>query len=115
MGGPKLRWLKMLKRRIARRHVHVIDVGGNIVDRMRPGIREQRLEAMRHPMAVLSLQGLVAGVRAIAHQIKHASEGWDSARYKRPAASALFPPLRGSDDVGLLPESFPAPRSTHRF
>ena len=63
-----------LRRRIAEGTFRVIGVGGNIVDRMRPGIREQRLETVSEAMAVLGLQGLIVGVRAIPHQIKLAGE-----------------------------------------
>ena len=37
---------------------------------MRPGIRQKRLEAVLQTMAILSLEGLVAGIRDIPHQIK---------------------------------------------
>ena len=34
---------------------------------MRPGVGEQRLETVRHAMAELGLQRLIAGVRVIPH------------------------------------------------
>jgi hypothetical protein len=45
-----------------------------MVDRMRPGIREQRLQTVRLAMAVLNFKRVIAGVRAVPNQIKLASE-----------------------------------------
>ena len=41
---------------------------------MRPGVGKQRLEAVREAMAKLGLQRVVAGVRAVSHQIELAGE-----------------------------------------
>ena len=38
-----------------RPHIHEVDVGGNIVNRVRPRIREERLQTMRKAMANLRL------------------------------------------------------------
>ena len=51
------------RRRIARRRIQVIGVGRSIVDRMRPGIPEQRLQTVREAAkrAGVSLQWVETG------------------------------------------------------
>jgi hypothetical protein len=84
---------------------------------MRPGIREQCLETVRQAMAELGLQGLIAGVRVIPHQIKLAGE----VRIRRVVnilphqLSARRAEVGDREDIGLSQSSFPPPRSTHTF
>lgn len=59
-----------LRRGVTRWGVQRIGIIRGVVDGMRPGVREQRLQTIRQAMAVLGLKGVVALCCAVPLQIE---------------------------------------------
>ena len=101
----------------ARRHVHVIGVGGDIVDGMGPRVGEQCLQAVSEAMPELRLQRIVARARAVSHQIELAGE----IGIRRAVKVLPHELARPRSDVGQGDRHPPFPdfslpmHSTHRF